>query len=214
LSSLEEIAFTMSGTHKKRPAEQVLIVISERAATKKDLEPKIIEPEVLETYHIAVVLHNRFETFPMLLRETLQFNYTTTIQSHMKALGVNTITEYKYTYSIVSEIRVRQFNAETQSIICEDDIPSLSLANTTLLEKFARASKKCLENSSFVQLKTEESIVHPEFVQLHSVRRNEIGWGFDVNGCLSFYLVSKENAKLVEYAIFVQRVDFKVGDEG
>jgi hypothetical protein len=132
----------------------------------------------------------------------------------MKALGVNTIPEYKYTYSIVSEIRVRQFNAETQSIICEDDIPPLSLANTTLLEKFARASKNCLENSSFVQLKTEESIVHPEFVQLHSVRRNEIGWGFDMNECLSFYLVSKENAKLVEYAIFVQRVDFKVGDEG
>jgi hypothetical protein len=40
--------------------------------------------------------------------------------------------------------------------------------------------------------------VNPEFIQLHSVRHDEIGWGYDLNGCLLLHLVYIKNSKLNE----------------
>jgi hypothetical protein len=201
----------MSGLPKKRAAEQAVANPNKRAATKKNSEPDVVEVEVLENYHISTVLHSRFDIFPLQLRKTLQLSYTATVQSLMKTLEARATTRDKYIFSIILDVRVRQSsrNAVNTTTIC-GGIPSLSLANTVLLDRFLNTKKKFLEKPSFVYLKTDEGIANPDFIQLHSVRRNEIGWGFDTNGCLSLYLVYMEDAKLNEYALFVQRTEIKI----
>jgi hypothetical protein len=46
------------------------------------------------------------------------------------------------------------------------------------------------------------------------MRRNEIGWGFDADDCLSLHVVFMEKAKKHEYTIFVQRSELKVEEQG
>jgi hypothetical protein len=205
----------MAATNKKRPAESTTGPVVKRNATRKNSDQDSIEIEPDETCHITVVLHSRYDVFPASLRAKLQTTYTTMIRSQMEALETNVTPGARYTFSVVSELRVRQTDpasAKTQSI-CRDNIHSLSLANTALLDFFRKTNKRYLEMPNFVQLKTEDGISNPEFIQLHSVRRNEIDWGFDTNGCLSLYLVFMDKAKLHEYVIFVHRMDIKVEED-
>jgi hypothetical protein len=202
----------MSGQGRKRAAEQNMNP-NKRAMGRKANEPDILElNEAPEDYHVSTTLHSKFGVFPEILCKSLQSSYNAAIQSLMKAFAAKTTLREKYTYSVIADLRVRQSNPNTgiTSTICKDGIPSLSLANTALLECFLNTKQKYLEKPSFVFLKKEEGVANPDFIQLHSVRRNEIGWGFDTNGCLSLYLVFFEDAKLNEYAIFVQRTEIKM----
>ena len=201
---------------KKRGAEQSDTVTPAKRATARKLgEPEVIELEEDETYHIAVRLHSKFDVYPPLLRKTLESSFGSTVQAQVKAMSDKTLPKDKYSFAIVTERRVRQAmpNAASNRTNLKLDIPSLSLANTALLELFSRNHKKYLEKPSFVQLKTEEGIANPEFIYHHAVRLNEIGWAFDTNGCLSLDLVYKENAKVNDYAIYVERTEVKVEKE-
>jgi hypothetical protein len=202
----------MSGQGRKRAAEQN-VNPNKRATTRKNNESDVLElDEAPEDYHVSTTLHSKFGVFPELLCKALQSSYNATVQSLMKAFAAKTVLKEKYTYSVIADSRVRQSNPNTgvTTTVYKDGLPSLSLANTALLECFLDTKKKYLEKPSFVYLRKEEGVANPDFIQLHSVRRNEIGWGFDTNGCLSLYLVFLEDAKLNEYAIFVQRTEIKV----
>jgi hypothetical protein len=65
--------------------------------------------------------------------------------------------------------------------------------------------RRFLEKPTFVSQEAENDETNSTFVQLHSVRKNEIGWGYDANKCLSLYLVFVKDTKLYEHALFVQQ---------
>jgi hypothetical protein len=203
----------MSGLNRKRPGEaNATLPTPKRAATGRDAE--LIEDEKDETYHVTTKLHGKYNVFPELLRNRLQASYVATIQFQINALQSGAVSEYKYTYSVVTERRIRQVTPSLEptcnTTLCKDSIVSLSLANTALLEVFLKSQKERLEKPSFVMLKRHEGISNPEFTQLHAVRHEEIGWGFDTYGCLSLYLVYIDQGKLREYVIYVQRAELKV----
>ena len=67
-----------------------------------------------------------------------------------------------------------------------------------------------MQKPEFVELETQEGLANPEFVQLHCVRAGEVRWGLDVHGCLSLYVPSVVESKLVERVYYVARDE---GDE-
>ena len=77
------------------------------------------------------------------------------------------------------------------------------------MEIFARTNRKVLEKPVFVSTKIEAAIKNPDFIRLHAVRVNEIGWGFDADGCLALCLVFRDGAQLKSYDIFVERIEIK-----
>jgi hypothetical protein len=133
----------------------------------------------------------------------------------MGTLEANVTPEAQCICSVISELHVRQIDpgfARSQTI-CKDSMSSLSLANTAILDFFRETNKKYLEKPGFAQLRSEDIILDLEFSQLHSVRRDEIGWGFHMDGCLSLCLVFMSNTKLDEYAIFVLNNYVKVEEK-
>ena len=58
---------------------------------------------------------------------------------------------------------------------------------------------------NFVELETVAGLRNPEFVQLHSVRHGEVGWGFDAGGALSLYVARLVGAGLEEHIFYVGR---------
>jgi hypothetical protein len=203
----------MSPPTKKRPAEEAeQAPAAKRAALRKPQQLEVIEVEEEETYHVAVTLHSKYAIYPALLRKILENSYRTAVRSQMSGLATNTLPKGQHKFAVISELRVRSSspNAAVNRTILKDNVATLSFANTTLVEMFLKAGKKHLEKPASVQLKTEEGIANPEFIHHHSVRRDEIGWGFDINMCLSLYVVFKENARLHEYAMFVERTEVKV----
>ena len=200
---------------RKRPAEQdVPSPNPKRAAPSKGPDVVAIDDEDDADFQIETKLHDRFKVFPDVLRETIETAYKSTLRSQMTALRTNTVLKNIYTFSIVSEFRVRQSNNGPNTTICKSNISSLSLANTALLNHFLRArNKDKLTKGSFVRLKTVQGIANPDFINLHAVRHGEVGWGFDAYGCLSLFSVSVENNRLKEYAVYVQRTELKVEKE-
>jgi hypothetical protein len=186
-----------------------------RPATRKATAVETIEDEPNELCHVTATLHSKFMIFPEDLRKRLQRMYQSMLQCQMTALLSGTTHQFKFTYSIFTERKVRQAtpSAEPNITLCKESIVSLSIANTTLLEIFLKAQKESLNKPNFIQLKTQEGLANPDFNQLHSVRHEEISWGFDCNGCLSLYLVSIDKNKLKEYSIYVQRSGMKTEEQ-
>jgi hypothetical protein len=199
---------------KKRAAEPAapMTIVAKR---KRVAEPDVEELEIDETYHITTSLHSKYSIFPLTLCAPLQKAYANTMRIQMRALEANIINKDTYMFSLISELRVRQSGpvGGTETTVHRDNIPSLSLANTALLETFVSTKKQYLGKPVFVEQKPEGEVAKPEFTRLHCVRRNEIGWGFDICGCLTFHLVFMDNAKLNEYDIFVQRRAVMVEEE-
>lgn len=144
----------------------------------------IIELEIDKNYHVAVNLHSKFNIFPMLLRKTLQAGYSSTIRSQMDALTNKTAVKDEHTFSVVQNMCARQSLPDTgaRRKYFKTQFPSLSLANTALLELFSKDQKQYLEKPVFVQLRTEAGATNEDFIYLHAVHVNEIGRGFDCNG--------------------------------
>ncbi|KAF1920034.1 hypothetical protein BDU57DRAFT_438520 [Ampelomyces quisqualis] len=186
-----------------------------RASTGKTTAVEIIEDEPNESCHVTAKLHSKFVIFPEDLRHRLQRMYQSLLQFQMAALLSGTTHRFNYTYSIVTEEKVREKipHAGSNITLCRENIVSLSIANTTLLEIFLEVQKDALAEPKFILLKTQKGLANPDFNQLHSVRHDEIGWGFDTNGCLSLYLVSIDKGRLKEYFIYVQRAGIKTEEQ-
>ncbi|KAF2645988.1 hypothetical protein P280DRAFT_465731 [Massarina eburnea CBS 473.64] len=60
--------------------------------------------------------------------------------------------------------------------------------------------------TNFVYLPTVKDVTNPDFVHLHAVRYGEIGWGFDDQGWLSFYMTEIVEKKGRIEALFVEKV--------
>jgi hypothetical protein len=224
----------MSGNSRKRAAEvSTNELTSKRANTtrsghidtislesspepkgaKKDNQAKHSNAKVdPATYDIAVELHSDYDIFPKHIRTSLQGMYQATIQSTMSRLTDKTLPKYPYYYSIISKRSVRDAgpNVGPNVTICKDNVAPLSIANTILLEIFLTTYGSALVKPKFVKLEKIAGIANPEFASLHLVRHGDIGWGFDLNSCLSFYLPSLKDVKLREYWIYVQKVEVKV----
>jgi hypothetical protein len=220
----------MSGNSRKRTAE-----VSTKEPTSKRANTDIIsldsspEPEVekaisnkmtMDTkakndrpiYNIIVELHSAYNVFPESLRVHLQKLTQSTIGILMRSASNDTAPPFKYRYSVVSKRSVR--NSDTTEkpniTLCKGNIASISIANTTLLEIFTQTWKTLLAKPGFVYLKKEDGLSNPDFTRLHAPRTGEIGWGFDTNDCLSFYILTRKDNKLNEYVIYVQRAEMKV----
>lgn len=213
----------MAVTSRKRSAEGTP---PEPSAQRPSSRRRIVtEPIDVETYRlgsqgedelqISITLPAKFNVFPQELRLPLQHSYVTTVRKQLKAWEDNTTWVKRYTYSLILDQRICSSNPDSgyKTSTLKNDIPTLSLANTALLDHFSKNRSKYLKDPSFVPLRVKEPIANPHFIELHSVRHDEIGWGFDMNGCLSLYLVHMENGKLNKYIIFVQRKDVVVKQE-
>ncbi|KAH7077069.1 hypothetical protein FB567DRAFT_141324 [Paraphoma chrysanthemicola] len=205
----------MSTQSKKRPAEQSANEPVPKKRARKRAEDQdddsIEEIEEDTTYHITATMHSRFNVYPSALRTKLENTYKTTIRAPMATLTFGIAETFKYTYTIVSERSVHQPDHATgpNITICKDNIPSLCIANTALLELFTKSHKVALVKPSFVFLRKQDGMANPEFVRLHSVRHNEIGWGLDANECLSLHFVFIEKGKKNEYNIYVRQTMVK-----
>lgn len=196
-------------TTKRRAEEDYVEVVGERII-KRRFEPvaKILtEKEELDSpYQISVRVHPDLERFPGALRNALQKACQTAFYTHISTLQAGSLPEYRQTYSIIYGTRVRSesitFNNETE----HSNILDLSIANITLLKFFAERHSTMLEKRSFQEQK-HMGLTNPKFLELYSVRRGDLGWGLDADGCLSIYASSLIEKKTKEHVWYVQADD-------
>jgi hypothetical protein len=208
----------MSSVSKKRPGDvRNPSEASKRSATRS--ETVVINEDEEEAnnmnYDVTAKLSSKFSIFPEPLRKQLQVMYEATIRYAMSALVSGDTLKFKYTYSIVTERRIRQPDSvfEPNVTICKANMVSLSIANTALVELFLKSQKDYLAKPNFVLLPKQDGMANPDFIRLHATRHNEIGWGFDIYGCLSLFLLYIDEGKLREYVIYVHRTEVKVEEK-
>jgi len=158
----------------------------------------------------------KFDIFPAQLRATLRIAYKESINIQMGYLNTGTFVPPPYGYTVVREHYIRPSKNPLEMKVSKESGYCLHTANIALLETFLVANKEQLVDAEktlvFVKLETEEQLANPDLVHLHSVRHGEIGWGFDMNGCLFFYQTKIEDKKHCTDDMFVQRVEVKKED--
>jgi hypothetical protein len=196
----------------KRKAEVVDLELYEETV-KKPFVPVIKSPaqkEEAAPYQILVMVNSKLDKFPSALRETLQKAYQTACYTQMFALQAGKIPNYHKTYRVIEGQCTRSESFAFDNKTLHPSILDLSMANIKLLELLAN---RCTEKTVFVELKTQSGLVNPGFVELHSVRHGELGWGFDADGCLSLYVPRVVEKKLRERVWYVELGGIKIEDE-
>lgn len=87
----------------------------------------------------------------------------------------------------MTSTRIRSKSIIFKNAIAVANILELSMANATLLRYFLENTNVDLSKRTFVASETVEGVTNPEFLELYSVRKGDLGWGFDTDGCLSIY---------------------------
>ena len=131
----------------------------------------------------------------------------------MSALEAGTIPGHHQIYCILTGTRVRSNSTAFETTVAIANILDLSMANATLLKYFLETTNVDLSKRTFVESKTVEGVTNPEFLELYSVRRGDVGWGFDANGCLSLYGAKDVGNKLREKVWYVKSGVVKVEDK-
>jgi hypothetical protein len=164
-------------------------------------------------FQISVTVNSKIDVFPQKLREALQKSSQTACYTHMFALQAGMTPKHHQIYNIVKGERTRSESVTFTNTIVQHNIFDLGMANIRLLEILTDASRDKLDKRTFVELKTESGLLNPEFIELHSVRHREIGWGFDADGCLSLYGTFIIEKKLKEKVWYVTTGEIKLEDE-
>lgn len=175
-------------TAQKRKADVIdLEIVGEKKVTKT-FTPVVktkSQKEEDSLFQISVTVHPKLNNFPIALHEHLQKAFQTAFHNHMFALQVGTIPKHHQTYCIIIGTRIRSQSVEFEPTVAITNILDLSMANATLLKYFLDTTNVDLSKKMFVASETVEGVTNPEFLELYSVRRRDVGWGFDADGCLS-----------------------------
>jgi hypothetical protein len=150
LPSHTHTQLAMSGVNRKRPADtNVTAPAPKRTATGQSSEAVVIEEDDDKQYHVTAKLSSKFAVFPDALRNQLQTTYETTIQHQMAALHSNIALKFKYTYSVITERRVRQCapSNEPNFTICKDNMVSLSASQIRLSSSYSWSPRKSRSRS-------------------------------------------------------------------
>ncbi|KAB2100588.1 hypothetical protein AG0111_0g10807 [Alternaria gaisen] len=200
----------------KRKPDVIDLESYEERAVKKPFIPVIKSPALREEdmlFQISVTVNSKIDVFPQKLREALQKSYQTACYTHMFALQAGATPKHHQIYNIVKGERTRSESVTFTNTIVQHNIFDLGMANIRLLGILTDASRDKLDKRTFVELKTESGLLNPEFIELHSVRHREIGWGFDADGCLSLYGTFVIEKKLKEKVWYVTTGEIKLEDE-
>jgi hypothetical protein len=127
-------------------------------------------------------------------------------------LQSGTALKHHQSYSIITGTRIRSDAGCWQTEVVVAGVLNLSMANVLLLEHIASRHKTSLDRRPFVQLETRKNSVNPKFIDSHSVRHGELGWGLDAEGCLSLYATGIVDEKLKERVWYVKKAGIKVVD--
>ena len=204
-------------TAQKRKADVIdLEIVSEKKVTKP-FTPVVktqSQKEEDSLFQISVTVHSKLDNFPIALREHLQKACQTVFHNHMFALQTGTIPKHHQTYCIITGTRVRSESVEFETTVAIANILDLSMANVTLLKYFLETTNVDLSKRTFVASETVEGVTNPEFLELYSVRRGDLGWGFDADGGLSIYGAKAVDNKLTEKVWYVKSGVIKIENEG
>ncbi|KAF2134023.1 hypothetical protein P153DRAFT_363041 [Dothidotthia symphoricarpi CBS 119687] len=186
----------------KRVAKAAPIVLDEETENHKDDA----------SFQISVKMHQKFAIFPAKLRQTVEHAHKDALEAMMENFRADNAPNVKHTYLTTRGrcVRSSMTSFESQTPAWARNSSSPSLANMDILEAMATKPSVCRQKPTYVELPTQDGLANPEFVHLHSVRHNELGWGFDTHGCLSLYWVKVIDGKLEEHALYVERMKIKV----
>ncbi|KAF1943420.1 hypothetical protein EJ02DRAFT_453324 [Clathrospora elynae] len=212
----------MSTATRKRKADtaaDVEVVSSKKVATVTKAPPSIPKQQPDNSlFQIGVRVHNKFNKFPQELRNIIQEFARKALYCYIESLKNGVLPLDRQTYSIITGRRIRSETTAFETSIAIPNIVDLSVANTMLLDFYAQRNETELaaaKAESFVELETLKGVTNPEFIELHSVRRGELGWGLDSVGCLSLYsatVAETEKKKLVELVCYVKKSGIKIED--
>jgi hypothetical protein len=208
----------MAPINRKRAAdsdEEIEVVSSKKIPkTSANIGPQQQQQMGESLFLISIQLQPRFDKFPLQLRQILQREYANTFYNHTAALQQTPANAPAIqTYTLISGTRTRGESPSYTLSRASALVPDLTIANVLLLGLFLDKKKRTMQNPQFQQLETQEGLENPEFLQLHSVRHGEVGWGFDARGCLSLYVACVREKKLVEGVYYVGEGEIKIEGE-
>lgn len=111
-------------------------------------------------------------------------------QAVMQAYESNIPIVSRYKYTIVSETTTDSSNDLSSHRVAPSS-PSQTYINAQLLQLFLVCNPRLTsmaERPKFVWLRAIPGVKNPRFAHLHSVRYDEVGFGFDEDNCLSLFL--------------------------
>ncbi|EDU41807.1 hypothetical protein PtrSN002B_001121 [Pyrenophora tritici-repentis] len=202
---------------QKRKAEVIDLEIIGEKRVHKPFKPVVrnqTQKEEDSLLQVCVTVHPKLNGFPVALCERLQQACQASFYSHMFALQTGTMPKHHQTYCIITSTRIRSKSIEFQTTMAITNIVDLSTANATLLRYFLDNTNVDLSKRTFVESETVEGVANPEFLELYSVRRGDLGWGFDTDGCLSIYGAKAFDNKLTEKVWYAKSSVVKIEDEG
>ncbi|CAA9964671.1 hypothetical protein PTMSG1_08030 [Pyrenophora teres f. maculata] len=203
-------------TVQKRKAEVTDLEIMREKKVHKPFKPVVrtqTQKEGDSLFQISVTVHPKLNDFPIALCKRLQKACQAAFHIHMFALQAGTMPRHHQAYCITTGTRTRSKSIEFQTTVAIANILDLSMANATLLRYFLDSTSIDLSKRTFVVSETVEGVANPEFLELYSVRKGDLGWGFDTDGCLSIYGAKVIDNKLTEKVWYVKSVEVKIEDE-
>jgi hypothetical protein len=163
-------------------------------------------------FQVSVTTHPKFDKFPTALRVALQTTSQSSVYTHLSALSTGTSTPHYQTYSILTGRRIRGESTTFKTVVQISDILELSTANISLLQFFVTRQKLDLGKKVFVELESMRGVANPKFLEFYTVRKGDLGWGFDDEGCLSLYAAVMREEGLLELVWYVMKDGIKIED--
>lgn len=162
-------------------------------------------------FKLLVKLDPKFKVFPLDLQSLLQEAYKQTLYTYQAALRQKTLQKSPDTkYKLVAGERARSETLIFTSNVIQHNVLDKNMANAFLMEHLLGIPGLMAEKRGFVQTDTNNNVANPAFLRLHLARQGEIAWGFDADGCLSFYCARVERNSLVERVWYVVRDEVKI----
>lgn len=153
------------------------------------------------------------DIYPGRTLETNASIYQEEIRTAMDAYQNNRALPSQYLYTVIEAVVLKSGDDFTNTPR-GNPTPSKAFANSRLLEHFAVAFSIAPPNEKpkFVFMTTKNGMKNPKFAHMHAVRYNEVGCGFDEDGCLSMYVTKLIGGERQIHALYVQRTE--TGDLG
>ncbi|KAH6629832.1 hypothetical protein C7974DRAFT_395315 [Boeremia exigua] len=84
----------------------------------------------------------------------------------------------------------------------------VGMANLLALDHFCveKLEGWDVREAEWVSLEPRVLVDNPHFTELHALRVDDIGWGFDRNGCLSLSVAREEEVYVRRSSVYVQRL--------
>ncbi|KAJ4344799.1 uncharacterized protein N0V89_012543 [Didymosphaeria variabile] len=158
----------------------------------------------------------KYNSVPATIRNSLRIAFEKACATYTTAALETPAASFRTQYELKKAIVYRHPERDSETSTIATAFPFAEPANIALIEHVV--DKELIDFTMLSAVECVSSLAalglaNPHFLNLHAVRRGDLGWGFDTFGCLSLCVLAESEQELWVEAYFVQRV-YGSGEDG